>query len=173
MESFSTLKWQFKQTPNSNSPVTRQFFCKQHSIKAAQNNISSKIPTCGKTLLILNVPPLLSTSQIKSSFSNTFGLIDKIFLQEEPGKLAFSKHHCNPLFDEDAPKSKIGIFNDEVKKLDVYGCAYIVFEKKDSVDKIIGYDKLLKFDFAKSQEQIVTVKITDAINDECDAYRKG
>ena len=170
MESFTVLKWQFKTTPTSNKPASRQFFVKKHHIKSNQNDISPKIPGCGRTLLITNVPPLLSTTQIKSTFSNHFGLIEKIYLQDEPGKSGFQKYHNNTVFDSDAPESKLGIFNGEVKKLDCYGCAYIVFEKSESVDKIIGYDKVLKFDYAKIEENIKTIKISDKISDECDAY---
>ena len=52
---------------------------------------------------------------------------------------------------------------------------YVVFEKSESVDKVINYgsEKVLKFEFARVQEQIVTVKITDKIGDECDAYASG
>ena len=43
------------------------------------------------------------------------------------------------------------------------------------MDKVINYgsEKVLKFEFARVQEQIVTVKITDKIGDECDAYASG
>merc|ERR1711893_215868 len=34
----------------------------------------------------------------------------------------------------------------------------------------IGYDKVLKFDFQPIEEQIVTLKISDQIKDECDDY---
>ena len=135
MEQFTPLKWQFKSTPNTSAPVTRQFFIKKHQIKSHQNNITPKIPVDGRTLLLNNVPPLLNTSQLKATLSNHFGLIEKIYLQDEPGKSGFEKYHNNPLVDLDGPKSETGIFADEVRRLDCYGCAYsVVLTKRTLFD---------------------------------------
>lgn len=79
LEGCKPLDWKF-----AGKNAERQFFVKKHSLY--KNTLSDDIPIDGSTLFVLNVPPLVSSSTLKKVFSNHFGAVLNVVLQENPGK---------------------------------------------------------------------------------------
>lgn len=168
MDGFKPISWQFK-----NRKAVRQFFGKQH--KLHKNTLSDEIPIDGKSLLLLNIPPTLTAGSIKSVFSNYFGQVIGVYLQDAPGNESYRKFHSKRLETAGSlpPASTTNLFKthtEPIDRLPTYSCAYIVFADEKSTEKSLNYDKILKFDYTPPPKRQTTIKISNEIDNDCDSY---
>lgn len=114
MEGFTVFPVQMYKS----NAVVRHLFIKEHKAKEKVWKKPAK-----RTLLVLNVPPLVEEEALKNCFK-AFGEVNKVVFQQEIGDLVVKKMNPNKFFD--------------VKEaVDTYRVAYVVFKTEKGLEAVL------------------------------------